>query len=104
MNNDNLTNGVSVRQSDARSLSEDYSMMMYHPSDASVDRSHLVTCSGESTCMYRSVMTMQNSSLATTLTWVTGYTRCMEAMPVCVPLTKFENNECIAESEYAYTE
>ena len=53
--------------------------------------------------MYRSVMTMTNNDLNSTLEWVTGYTRCMEAIPICVPLTKSEEGLCVADSEYAYS-
>jgi len=71
--------------------------MMYHPTDPSIDRSHFFTCGADDTCMYRSVMTMTNASLDGTLEWVTGYTKCMDAAPVCVPLTELdENNQCSA--------
>lgn len=52
-----------VSAEDVPLLSETYAEMMYHPSDATIDRSHLFSCSGESHCMYRSVMTMKNSSI-----------------------------------------
>lgn len=96
--NASLPNTVTVRQQDVTGLSGDYAQMMYHPSDASIDRSHLFTCGVEASCMYRSVMTMHNASLQADLKWVTGYTKCLDSAPVCVPLTEYDSttSECLA--------
>ena len=37
-------NNPSVLAADASELSKTYAEMMYHPSDASIDRSHLFAC------------------------------------------------------------
>lgn len=88
-----IPNGVTVNPNDTEFLSQNYAQMMYHPSDVSIDRSHLFTCGADATCMYRSVMTMHNGDLDADLEWITGYTRCIDSAPVCVPLTEYDNED-----------
>jgi len=53
-----IVNSPNVDADDVLYLTSVYSQMMNHPSDPSIDRSHMFTCSGDDNCMYRSVMTM----------------------------------------------
>lgn len=85
-----ITNAPSVNAKYVDYLTETYSAMMNHPSDPTIDRSHMFTCSGENTCMYRSIMTMHNNYENEDLEWITGYTRCLTDLPVCPPLTVYD--------------
>lgn len=96
-----IKNAPTVEATSVAYLTETYSQMMNHPSDPTIDRSHLFTCSGEDNCMYRSVMTMSNNYTSDTLEWITGYTRCMGAAPQCPPLTSYDTDKaiCVANDE-----
>ena len=96
-----IVNSPNVDADDVEYLTSVYSQMMNHPSDPSIDRSHMFTCSGDDNCMYRSVMTMQNNYSSDVLEWTTGYTRCTSAMPSCPPLTSYDEASatCVASEE-----
>jgi len=96
-----IVNSPVVNSEDVAYLNNVYSDMMSNPSDPSIDRSHLFTCTGDNNCMYRSVMTMLNNYDLNSLEWVTGFTRCLPDTPVCPPLTVFndETNACDASDE-----
>lgn len=92
-----ITNAPAVDADSVEYLTETYSQMMNHPSDPTIDRSHLFTCSGDNNCMYRSVMSMFNNLENESLEWITGYTRCLPNEPVCPPLTVYDetDSKCI---------
>jgi|Transcript_7593 hypothetical protein len=96
-----ITNSPEVDNDDVLYLTSVYSQMMNHPTDPTIDRSHMFTCSGDNNCMYRSVMTMENNYSNDKLEWTTGYTRCTSATPSCPPLTSYDevNAVCVASQE-----